>query len=50
MTYIVKCPVEYQSPGFIFSFLKKNTFEQLTDSIKGMRRLTNESAVFDVAE
>jgi hypothetical protein len=50
ITYIVKCPCEYQSPGFIFSFLKKNTFEQLAESVKGMRRLSKNSAVFDVPE
>lgn len=50
ITYIVKCPCEYQSPGFIFSFLKKNTFEQLAESVKGMRRLNKNSAVFDVPE
>lgn len=46
----MKCPCEYQSPGFIFSFLKKNTFEQLAESVKGMRRLNKNSAVFDVPE
>ncbi len=50
ITYIVKCPCEYQSPGFIFSFLKKNTFEQLAESVKGMRKLNKNSAVFDVPE
>ena len=25
ITYMVKCPIEYQAPGFIFSFLRKNT-------------------------
>ena len=50
ITYIVKCPCEYQSPGFIFSFLKKNTFDQLAESVKGMRRLSKNSAVFDVPE
>lgn len=24
ITYMVVCPVEYQAPGFIFSFLRKN--------------------------
>lgn len=50
ITYIVRCPNEYQSPGYIFSFLKKNTFEQLAESVKGMRRLNKNSAVFDVPE
>lgn len=27
ITYIIKCPIEYQSPGFIFSFLRKHTSE-----------------------
>jgi GGDEF domain-containing protein len=50
VTYILKCPVDYQSPGYIFSFLKKFTSERLTESIKGMRRLSKKAAVFDVAE
>jgi len=25
ITYLVKCPVEYQSPGFVYSFVRKNT-------------------------
>lgn len=29
ITYIVKCPCEYQAPGFIFSFLRKNASENL---------------------
>lgn len=49
ITYILKCPVDYQSPGYIFSFLKKFTSDRLTENIKGMRRLSKKSAVFDVA-
>lgn len=30
ITYLVKCPVEYQSPGYIFSFLRKNASEDLS--------------------
>lgn len=47
---MVKCPVEYQSPGHIFSFLRKNTSENLSESVKGMRKLGKKSAVFDVPE
>jgi ATP-dependent RNA helicase DDX21 len=50
ITYLVKCPTEYQSPGFIFSFLRKNTNEDLSESIKGMRRISKKSAAFDVPE
>lgn len=50
ITYLVRCPVEYQSPGFIFSFLRKNTSESLSESIKGMRRVGKRTAVFDVPE
>lgn len=50
ITYLVKCPVEYQSPGFIFSFLRKNINEDLSDSVKGMRRVGKRSAAFDVPE
>jgi hypothetical protein len=25
ITYLVRCPLEYQSLGFVFNFLKKNT-------------------------
>ncbi len=48
ITYLVKCPVEYQSPGYIFSFLRKNINEDLSDSVKGMRRVGKRSAAFDV--
>lgn len=47
---MVKCPLEYQSPGFIFSFLRKNTSEELSEAVKGMRRVGKRSAVFDVPE
>ena len=50
ITYIVKCPTEYQSPGFIYSFLRKNTSEDLAESIKGLRRISKKSAAFDVPE
>lgn len=50
ITYMVKCPVEYQAPGFIFSFLRRNTSETLADDVKGMRRQNKNSAVFDVPE
>ena len=50
ITYLIKCPVEYQSPGFIFSFLRKNTSEDLSEAVKGMRRVGKRSAVFDVPE
>ena len=50
ITYLVKCPTEYQSPGFIFSFIRKNTSEHLSESIKGMRRVGKKTAVFDVPE
>lgn len=50
ITYMVKCPVEYQSPGHIFSFLRKNTSQNLSESVKGMRKLGKKSAVFDVPE
>ena len=48
ITYMVKCPIEYQAPGFIFSFLRKNTSEHLAEAVKGMRRHNKNSAVFDV--
>lgn len=48
ITYLVKAPTEYQSPGFIYSFLRKNTSEDLSESIKGMRRISKRSAAFDV--
>lgn len=50
ITYIVRCPVDYQAPGFIFSFLRRNTTEDLADDVKGMRRQSSNSAVFDVPE
>ena len=50
ITYIVRCPVDYQAPGFIFSFLRINTSEDLADDVKGMRRQSSNSAVFDVPE
>jgi ATP-dependent RNA helicase DDX21 len=50
ITYIVRCPVDYQTPGFIFSFLRRNTSEDLADDVKGMRRQSSNSAVFDVPE
>lgn len=50
ITYRVNCPVEYQSPGFIFSFLKKNTSYDLSESVKGMRRVSKKSCAFDVPE
>lgn len=50
ITYLVRCPVEYQSPGYIFSFLRKNTSESLGESVKGMRRVGKRTAVFDVPE
>ena len=50
ITYIVRCPVDYQAPGFIFSFLRRNTSEDLADDVKGMRRQSSNSAVFDVPE
>ena len=48
ITYMVKCPVEYQAPGFIFSFLRRNGSEKLSDAVKGMRRVSKKAAVFDV--
>lgn len=50
ITYLVRCPVEYQAPGFIFSFLRRNTSEELADAVKGMRRHSKNSAVFDVPD
>ena len=50
ITYIVRCPVEYHSPSFIFSFLRKNTSEELSESVKGMKKLNKKSAVFDVPD
>lgn len=50
ITYMVKCPVEYQAPGFIFSFLRRNTSEELADDVRGMRKQSKNSAVFDVPE
>ena len=50
VTYMVKCPVEYQAPGFIFSFLRRNASERLSDAVKGMRRVSKRAAVFDVPE
>lgn len=50
ITYLVKCPTEYQSPGYIYSFLRKNTNEDLSESIKGMRRIGKKTAAFDVPE
>jgi len=50
ITFMVKCPNEYQSPGFIYNFLRKNTSDRLTESVKGMRRHSKTAAVFDVAE
>ena len=50
ITYMIKTPTEYQSPGFIYSFLRKNTSEDLSESIKGMRRIGKKSAAFDVPE
>jgi hypothetical protein len=46
----VKCPCEFQSNGYIFSFLKKTASERLAESVKGMRRINKDSAVFDVPE
>lgn len=50
ITYLLRCPLEYQSPGFIFSFLRKNSSEELSEAVKGMRRVGKRSAVFDVPE
>lgn len=50
ITYLVKCPTEYQSPGFIYSFLRKNGSEELSESAKGLRRVGKKSAVFDIPE
>jgi hypothetical protein len=50
ITYIVKCPVEFQASGFIFTFLRKNTSERLADAVKGLRKHGKTSAVFDVPE
>ena len=50
ITYIVKCPNEYQSPGFIFNFLRRHASEKVADSVKGMRRHSRTSAVFDVVD
>lgn len=50
ITYLVKCPVEYQSPGFIFTFVRKSTSEELSESLKGMRRVSKKSAAFDVPD
>ena len=41
---------EFQSPGFVYSFLRKNTSEDLSESVKGMRRIGKKSAAFDVPE
>lgn len=50
ITYLVKCPIEYESPGFIFSFLRKNVSESLSEAVKGMRRINKKTAAFDVPE
>jgi hypothetical protein len=50
ITYLVKCPVEYQAPGFILSFLRRNTSEKLASAVRGMRKHSKNSAVFDVPE
>ena len=50
VTYKVKCPNEYQSPGYIYNFLRRNTSDKLAESVKGMRRHSSMTAVFDVAE
>ena len=50
ITYMIKTPTEFQSPGFVYSFLRKNTSEDLSESVKGMRRIGKKSAAFDVPE
>ena len=47
---MIKCPSEYQSPSYIFSFLRKNVSEELSDAVKGLRKIGKKSAAFDVPE
>ena len=50
ITYIINSPVEFNSNGYIFNFLRGFASERFMDEIKGMRKIGNNTAAFDIPE
>lgn len=50
ITYVIKSPVEFNSTGYIFNFLRNFAPEKLVSEIKGMRKFGNNAAAFDVPD
>lgn len=50
ITYIISSPVEFNANNFIFNFLRNFATETLINDIKGMRKIGNSNAAFDVPE
>lgn len=50
ITYILASPVDFNSNGYIFNFLRGFASERFMDEIKGMRKIGNNIAAFDIPE
>lgn len=51
VTYIARTSSEFRGPGYIWGWLKNNFKPEVTDRVKGMKKLADsKGAVFDVAE
>lgn len=50
ITYILKSPVEFNSNGYVFNFLRGFASERFMDEIKGMRKVGQCIAAFDIPE
>lgn len=50
ITYILKSPVEFNAIGYVFNFIRGFASERFMDEIKGMRKIRNSVAAFDIPE
>lgn len=50
ITYILTSPVDFNSNGYVFNFLRGFASQRFMDEIKGMRKVANNLAAFDIPE
>jgi len=49
ITYVINCPIEFRSLGYIWNFLRNNFDQAVVNDIKGLKPLANKmGAVFDI--
>ncbi|KRX08732.1 P-loop containing nucleoside triphosphate hydrolase [Pseudocohnilembus persalinus] len=49
-TYICTTTDKFQALGYIWSFIRNNFSQEINDSIKGMKKLGDQKAIFDIPE